>query len=218
MPPQKSQLDFLSLPLKARLRIYEYVLVSEPQVIPHCKLAADPLITPSVLRTCKQIHSEASPILHSKNTFLVAEPERNLKWFKRMGRSNIKHLKRIRIFVHPVYYTEEIPYLCTAPESSFWYKVLDQLAQEAMGLRDLYIYWDAEETWVHYGAGRDLRFVRELAKIQRLQSMGINVFYGIHWPRYLAEKTGVPIQEEDHTQPFLQCLRKYQQGTENLVP
>jgi len=78
MPSQKSQLDFLSLPLKARLRTYEYVLVSEPQVILYYKPAADPPITPSILRTCKQIHSEASPILYSKNTFLVAEPERNL--------------------------------------------------------------------------------------------------------------------------------------------
>jgi len=218
MPPQKSPVDFLSLPLEARLRIYEFVLICKPRVIPHYKPSADSPVTPSILRACKQIHSEASPIRYSKNTFLIAEPERILKWFIRIGRINIKHLKSIRVFVHPVYYPRETPFLGTASESCFWYKLLDQLAREATGLRYVYIYWDAEETCGHYGAGRDLRFVRELAKIQRLQSMIITGFYAMHWPRYLAENMGVLIREEDHTQPFLQLLRKYQRGTENLVP
>ena len=218
MPPQKSTLDFLSLPPKTRLRIYEYVLVCEPQLIPDYTPPANQPLTPSILRTCKQIHSEASPVLYSKNTFLVAEPDRILKWLIGIGRVNIKYLNSIRIFVHPVYYTKEIPFLHNANESAFWYKLLDQLAREATGLRHIYIFWDAEESWGHSGAGRDLRFVRELAKIQGLQSMAVGGYYAIHWPRYLAEKMGVPVQEEDLTQPFLQFLRKYQRGTENLLP
>ena len=66
----------------------------------------------------------------------------------------------------------------------------------------------------HYGAGMDLRFVRELAKISGLQSMVIDGFYAMHWPQYLTEKMGVPIQEEEPSQ----YRRMYQRGTENLVP
>lgn len=215
MPPQTSQVDFLSLPSKARLRIFEYVLVSEQQIIPHCRPAADPPVTPSILRTCKQIHSEASPILYSKNTFLVCEPKWIIEWFTKIGPVNIKHLNRIRIFVDPVYSTKEIPLLQTTTESSLWYKLLDRLAREATGLRHVYIYWDAEGTCGHYGVGKDLRFVQELAKIQRLRSMVINGFYAMHWPRYLARKMGMPIEEKGRTEPL---LREYQRGTEKLIP
>ncbi len=215
MPPQTSQVGFLSLPSKARLRIYEYALVSEPQVIPHLRSATQTPVTPSILRTCKQIRSEASRILYSKNTFLVSEPKRTLEWFTRIGRMNIKHLNSIRIFPHAVYYTKPMPPLRTTTEGPLWYKLLDQLAREATGLRHVYVYWDAQETCNHYGAGKDLRFVRELAKIRRLQSMVINRFYAVHWPRFLAEKMGVTVQERDST---WQPLRKYQKGTENLIP
>ena len=215
MPPQASQVGFLSLPPRARLRIYEYALVSELQFIPHCRPATETPVIPSILRTCKQIHSEASRILYSKNTFLVSEPKRILEWFTQIGRVNIKHLNRIRIFPHAVYYTEDNPFRETATESSLWYKLLDRLAREATGLRHVYVYWDAEDTWFHHGAGKDLHFVRELAKIQRLESMVIKGYYAVHWPRFLADKMGVPIQEEGHMGQF---FRKYQRGTENLIP
>ncbi len=140
MPPQTSQVGFLSLPSRAHLRIYEYALVSEPQVIPHCRPATQTPVTPSILRTCKQVRSEASRVLYSKNTFLVSEPKRILEWFTRIGRAIIKQLNSIRIWVDPVYYTKPIPLLQTTTESSLWYKLLDQLAREATGLRHVYVY------------------------------------------------------------------------------
>lgn len=218
MPLQNPQDDFLSLPSKARRRIYEYLLVCKPQIMPDYRPAARQPITLSILRTCKQIHSEASQILYSENTFLVAEPERTLKWYIQIGQVNVKHLESIRIFVHAVYSTQETYSIHTTSMSSFWYKLLDRLARDATGLRHIYIYWDAtsaEEFCGHYGAGRDLRFVRELAKIQRLQTMVIDGYYAKHWPKYLAEKMAIPIQEGGDTQPL---LRKYQRGTENLMP
>ena len=215
MPPEKSPFNFLSLPLKARLRTYEYILVGKPQVIPHCRPAAGRSIAPTILRTCKQIHSEASPVLYSKNTFLIAEPERDLKWFQKIGRANVKLLNNIRIFVSAVYYTNDTIFSNPSMSSRLWYKLLDQLAREATGLRHIYISWDAEETCHHFGAGKDLRFVRELAKIQGLQSMVINGFYAIPWPRYLAEKMGVPVQQKG---PIDDWERRYQRGTENLIP
>lgn len=218
MPPQRSRFDFLSLPRNARLRIYEYALVCEPQIIPECRPAAEQPLTPSILRTCKQVHDEARPILYSKNTFLVSEPKRILQWFVGIGQLNIKHLASIRIFVSAVYYKEDIPIFGIASNSRFWYKLLDQLAREATGLRYVFIFWDSEATCGHYGAGKDLRFVRELAKIRGLRSMDMAGYYALHWPRYLTEKLGIQVREEDYTEPFVQYLRRYQRGTGNLVP
>ena len=215
MPAQESQFDFLSLPLKARLRTYEYILIGKPQVIPLCKPPAQRSIAPTILRTCKQIHIEASPVLYSKNTFLIAKPERDLKWLQEIGRANVKLLNSISIFVHGVYYTEDTFFGNASEAFRLWYKLLDQLAREATGLRHVYIEWDADETYNYFGAGKDLRFVRELAKIQGLQSMVVSGLYAIPWPRYLAEKMGVPVQQKG---PIEDDVRKYQRGTENLIP
>ena len=109
-------------------------------------------------------------------------------------------------------------FLGRTSEISLWYKLLDQLAREATGLRHIFVCWDSEEAWPFFGAGKDLRFVRELAKIRGLESMVVAGYYAVHWPRYLAEQMGVSVQERDNTAPSLQYLRKFQQGTENLVP
>lgn len=217
MPPQQPDFVFLSLPLKTRLRIYEYIFTGKPQVIPYCRPPATHPLPPAILRTCKQIHNEASPILYSKNTFLISSPERILKWFIQIGRANIKLLVNIRIFVDPVNSTTDTIF-GRASEFSLWYRLLDRLAREATGLRHVYIYWDAEEALNLFGAGKDLRFVRELAKIRGLERMVVAGFYAVHWPRYLAEQMGVSVQEEECTASSLQYLRKYQRGTENLVP
>lgn len=220
MSSHNPQNTFLSLPPKARFRIYEYIFVckpAEPQIIPHCRPAAGPSIAPNLLRTCKQIRSEASSVLYSKNDFLIAEPEQDFEWLIQIGRDNIKLLNSVRIFPCAVYSTEDT-FFSSAKESRVWYKLLDLLAREATGLRRVFIYWDAEPSMNHFGAGRDLRFVRELAKIQGLESMVVDGCYGVHWPRYLTEKMGVPVLEEHYNQSSLQHRRRFQRGTENLVP
>jgi hypothetical protein len=112
-----------------------------------------------------------------------------------------------------------VTWLGTPSNSPFWYKLLDQLARKATGLQQLYVNWDSEVSWWHFGAGKDLRFVRELAKFQGLQSLVINGDYAKHWPSYLTEKTGVRVQEVDQDSSFLrEYRRKYQRGTENLIP
>ena len=67
-------------------------------------------------------------------------------------------------------------------------------------------------------AGEDLRFVRELAKIQGLRSMVLDGHYGMHWPRYLSEKMGVEVVEKLHDVDGLWGLRRFQKGTEDLIP
>ena len=216
MSRQDPQVGFLSLPLEVRLRVYESFLIHESQIIPVLKPDGT-MGTPSVLQTCKQIYSEASLILYSGNTFLVADPGRILKWFNQIGPVNMTRLKRLRIFDDAVYCSEPKTWLGTPSESPLWYQLLDRLARKATGLRHLYIFWDSEPSCGHFGAGKDLRFVRGLAKIQGLEGMCINGYYAKQWPEYLAKKMGVRVQEADCDQCFLHSLRQYQQGTENLT-
>ena len=83
----------------------------------------------------------------------------------------------------------------------------------------MFLCWDTAEDCNHLGAGKDVRFVRGLARIQGLESMELAGFYAMGWPPYLAEEMGVAIQQEgDRTAYSLQRLRKYQWGTQGLVP
>ena len=213
MSPQESRSDFLSLPPEVRLRIYEYLLVCNSHVAPDYRPRAEQPITLSMLRTCKQIHTEASQIFYSKNEILVDEPEPIIHWLTQIGQINVKHLRSIRIFVHAVYSPTDTSSRHSARVGHLWYKLLDELAREAAGLRHIYIYWSFNCSGA---AGKDLRFVRGLGKFQRLQSMDLDGYYAKQWPSYLAGKLGIEIQEE---QPSLRFLKiKYQRGTEDLLP
>lgn len=216
MSSQKPQVHFLSLPLEARLYIYKNILICQPQVVTHWRPVG---INASILRTCKQVHSEASPILYSENSFLVANPEGILQWLKQIGPVNTKLLKRVCIVVDAVWSTVARPSTRDRPRGgSRWYKLLNRLAQEATGLRHIYMYWEAQDTCGDYGAGADVRFVRELVKIRGLQSVVINGFYGKQWPKYMTEKMGVAVQEAGRGPAMWQSLRKYQQRTEGIIP
>jgi hypothetical protein len=213
MPPQIPRVGLLSLPPEVRHRIYKYTLVYPERVIPYEQKKWTKIITPSILRTCRQIYREACPILYSENVFTLAGPGEILKWLSQIGRVNIKRLKCIWIFVDAVF---ELTTLFGLPsDSPKWYNVLDRLARQATGLRYVHIYWDAEESCGHFGAGKDVRFVRELAKIQGLHEMSIEGFYAKHWPEYLTKTMGVPVRDPQSQQDL---RRRYQRGTENLIP
>ena len=120
MPPPSSRLEFLSLPLELRLRIYQYALVRKPQAVPHREPSFEHPATPTILRTYKYIYEEASPVpLSRENTFLVYKPERILNWLIKIGRANTKLLRHICIFGDPVYSTEKS--LFSGGEGPFWY-------------------------------------------------------------------------------------------------
>ena len=218
MSQQKSTIGFLSLPLTARLRIYDLALVREPQILLQCKPVIENLpISSNLLRTCKQICNEASPTLYSKNKFLVCEPELVHRWLLEIGPVNIKLLKSIRIWVEANLFDGLFDFnfrRYAGKKLSLWYKLLNKLAADATELQHIFIYWDAEITDSLYGAVRDLRFVRELAKIQGLQSMVISGYYAKHWPSYLVAQMGCSVHEDVNWQ----FLSEYQQGTEDLKP
>ncbi|KAM0805344.1 hypothetical protein BDR22DRAFT_393627 [Usnea florida] len=213
MSPQESRSDFLSLPLEVRLRIYEYLLVCKSHITPGYRPRARLPITLSVLRLCKQVHTEASPIFYSKNEIVVDEPEPIIRWLTKIGRINVRHLRRIRIFVGAVECTGDTYSRRSAGVGDSWYELLDELARDAAGLRHIYIYW----SFICSGAaGKDLHFVRRLGKLQRLQSMDLDGYYAKQWPNYLAKRLGIEIQEKQPSLLFLK--KKYQRGTENLLP
>ena len=213
MSSQESRSDFLSLPLEIRLRIYEYLLLCKSHATPVYRPRARQPITLSVLRTCKQIHTEGSPIFYSKNEIVVDEPEPIIRWFALIGRMKVRHLRRIRIFVGAVECFGNTSSQRSARVGHLWYKLLDELARDAAGLRHIYIYWSFKCSGA---AGKDLQFVRRLGKLQRLQSMDLDGYYAKQWPSYLARKLGIEVQEEQPSLPTLK--KKYQRGTENLLP
>ena len=177
------------------------------------------LNAPCILRTCKKIYNEAVSILYTRNALLISQPKQNLEWLDQIGPVNANRLRRLRIFVEAVWRSARSPWTDSPGDDAVWYKLLDQLAPKTTGLQYLYVHWHSEPSCGYYGAGRDLRFIRGLAKLQGLQAMVINGSYAKHWPRYLIEKMGVQLQEKDPGSPYMreEALRKYQRGTESLI-
>jgi len=97
-----------------------------------------------------------------------------------------------------------------------WCQVLNKLADEATSLESVYVYFN-DAGWMHPGAGKDLNFVRALGRMKVSRSMEIRGLFAKHWPQYLEEKLGMPVWDpQDHEQD--EWLRKYQRGTEKLIP
>ena len=215
MPLQDQRSTFLLLPLELRLDIYEYLFLCKKEIHPYCSdiPRAERSISPSILRTCKQIRQEASPILYSKNAFSIACPEVIFPWLRKMGRANIKLLNTIYMWVNPVMRKAKN----RAKETGLWYKILDLLAREATGLRHLEVHWN--RSFQGEDAGKDLRFVRKLAKIQGLKSMVVGGYYAMHWPQYLTKKMGVAVVETIYKdEARIRGSREFQEGTEDLIP
>lgn len=69
-----------------------------------------------------------------------------------------------------------------------------------------------------YGAGKDMRFLRELGRIPNLQSMVLFGYYAPIWLSYLTEKMGIEAEEGLRSKEDWEALRRYQLGTEGLIP
>jgi len=106
MPP-----TFLTLPPEIRLQIYENLLITAHQPItiyrePNTpdgikvrpRLREQPPnfqhdLSPSLLRTCKQIHSEATPILYSRNKLKIDSSHETV--LSRFGPNNANHMTHL---------------------------------------------------------------------------------------------------------------------------
>lgn len=201
------EVGFFSLPAEIRLSIYELLLISSPSE----------KICSSILRTCKRIHDEASVILYSKNKIAFSGRRKEI-W---LGPINIKYLKNIYLYVDDVEY--HISRFGEHPTIFIIYNIIDQLAREATGLRHMTVSWARAnprclaEDDPHTEPGKDIHLVRELAKIQNLQTMTIAGWYASRWPQYLSEKMGVLVKEP-WIDEYHNLLSEFHQGTENLIP
>jgi hypothetical protein len=83
---------------------------------------------PALLRTCKKIHREASPILYPGNTFHVTDP--NSMLMRQIGPVNTTYLKTLYVWV---------AWRISGP----WLGLFCTLAQKATGLRKVVIAWGA---------------------------------------------------------------------------
>ena len=151
---------------------------------------------------------------------MIDDPSGALRWLEQIGRDNVTHLAKLRIFVCAVYHLGPHLDICGRPPSGpKWCEFFDKLAREATGLRDIYIYWDAEPTCWHFGGGFDVDVVRALARIKGLHRMQIDGFFAKEWPAYLEEKVGMKVWErQGQKEWYLKELLKFQRYVKDLSP
>jgi hypothetical protein len=94
-----------------------------------------------------------------------------------------------------------------------WGIIFELLCQEGTEIETLYIDWDpsGEASWL----GKDLDFIRGLAKVNVTQLVHFKGLYAKSWPRYVAEKLAVPVETPDANSSD---QLEYQAGTEFLDP
>lgn len=158
MSPTGSSIGFLSLPIEIRNKIYELALI-EPNSLwispyhTHRTMGVPPL-----LRTCKTIGYEASPIFYGANTFIADQVEYFMQWLGTLSRVNIVYLRDL-----------EIPIVRTSRSDHsqwLWIRALEALRM-AKGLRHLFISWNDEH-------GGDLYFRNTLAGLRGLKGLVID--------------------------------------------
>lgn len=189
---------FLDLPLEIRDLIYSQLLTASSR--PDCVIPSDggflrtkwprtfegqcmfdlgsrksfTSVDPTILRTCKQVHLEAEPFLYSENTF---------------------HLLDVRDapenpFAKLAYIAPKIQSLDICAENArdlpVWLSFLGVVKDMMTRLRFLSITFGGENTWASgYRLGRSLYLVRAVSKIEGLEKLTLEGFYGKNWPAFL---------------------------------
>jgi hypothetical protein len=188
---KRKKVSFLTLPVEIRLEIYDLLLVMRDnrkgQKTPFELFPADSdevQMDLDILRTCKQIYDEASPILYSQNIFTTMYAEDITRLILHIGPANFKLIKHLDFYV---------PFPASLPS---WVRLFNMLAQEASGLRSIRLRLDSSferGIWCG-GLGNNVFFVRALAKIQGLEELSITGYYAKNWPEYLEKKTGARVR------------------------
>ncbi|KAK5121497.1 hypothetical protein LTR85_005330 [Meristemomyces frigidus] len=84
---------FLELPPELRTRIYELVLVS-----PDERLIMKDEPSPALLRTCRQIRTDASSLYYAQNTFLITNAESLcIAWLTSLPPKMRAHIRTLRM-------------------------------------------------------------------------------------------------------------------------
>ena len=179
-----SSVGFLSLPIEIRNKIYELALVQPYHLWISPYHTHRTTNKPPLLRTCKTISYETSPIFYGANSFIADQVEYFIQWLRTLGRVNIAYLRDL-----------EIPLgRSSRPDHSqwLWIRALEALRM-AKGLRHLYISWNDE-------FGGDLYFKNALAGLRGLKGLVIDC------PNYSQCKLGHRIGNNrgEESQAFLE--------------
>ena len=237
-PLEDDRACLLSLPLEIRLCIYRHALIKprrmtvplygrsmvENLIVPSFReepLDGTPM--PNLIRTSKQIYREAVSILYSGNAFMADHAGQFLDFLRQIGPANVASLRSLRIAPSAAYCETEISRWGGPPDpdylSTTWCELLNKLADEATGLRHVSVYFDTAVEIDMFGAGRDVAFVRALARMKISGRLKLEGYFAAPWPRYLEEALGKPVWDaRDHKKPYLEELAAFQQGTESLIP
>lgn len=202
---------FLTLPVELRLQVYGYAFIPTEHKFTR-KWDSRDRATVSLLRTCKQVHSEAAPVLYSGMTFHLYVCTNALDFLHSIGPINRTYIKSLHIF------------FISAPRIAVWKELVHVLKHDVKGLRQLRVVW---KDTIH-GAGKDPRYVRGLATIRGLEELSIGGFYAKRWPEYLETKMGLPVSVEDGRKDgswtqrssllTLNLRDEFQKGTEDFYP
>lgn len=208
---------FFNLPLELRLQVYGHAFIpTGHEYYSWKKNSSGDRATVSLLRTCKQIHNEAAPVLYSTITFHLYVCPKAVDFLRSIGPINITYIKSLHIF------------FTNSPKIAIWKELVHALRYDVKGLRQLRVVW--EDTT--YGAGKDPRYVRGLATIRGLEALSIEGFYAKRWPEYLEMKMGLPVSVVDDDGRRKDGSRKqqrsslltlnlrdeFQKGTEDFYP
>ncbi|KAL2007468.1 hypothetical protein VTN00DRAFT_8906 [Thermoascus crustaceus] len=103
---------------------------------------------------------------------------------------NVKRLEYLRLVVPADYGSRDI-LEDMSQTKRLWLGLLEKLANKATGLRFMKVYFD-HESWFFPGAGKDVRFVEELARFRGVQ-MIMHGYFQRGWPEYVENRTGKPV-------------------------
>jgi hypothetical protein len=154
--------------------------------------------------------------------WLVGNATQFLTFLQNLGPQKTSDLRSLRICPHAVYEKTGLGWLgdradgySSGPE---WCKLLNKLADEATNLEYVYVFLDCYEEGFHFGAGRDVNFVKALGKLKVSGKMELVGLFGAGWPEYLEEKIGMPVWSKESESAYnLRRLRDYQRSTEGRI-
>ncbi|KAL5001113.1 hypothetical protein BDV10DRAFT_182675 [Aspergillus recurvatus] len=233
---KKSTFNFLPLPLKARLRIYDFLLLSRYTAgeIPKDRaqnsygkqIFVDPIrpqdlygarrartMHPAILHTCKQTHKEAASTLYAKNSFSTHSPNYMLRFFTQIGPFNTKHIEELNLI---------LPWTASS-HLQHWLLFL-KLAEcwSPMQMRR-----GAKER----GLGDNVALMPALATVTQVSDLFIGGFYAKNWLDFLKKEmeghdVNVMAEAGDFAamlqgglgDSFSSRVEEFQRGTEKLWP
>ncbi|KAF2805071.1 uncharacterized protein BDZ99DRAFT_466738 [Mytilinidion resinicola] len=151
-----------------------------------------------------------------------SDPIEALAWLCHIGPDRAALLRTIDIRIAPFFQDWQV--FDNFLDGTVWFILFTALTKLCTSLRTLTVYIcepDREAKLMGWkGYGRSLMVARGLATLRELSSLErfvLRGFYAAPWPDYLNNIAGVPVTAESFPREQA-ALKRYQQGTDKLVP